>query len=192
MKPCEILTDNAFAVRLKGRGTQPRYATCLGSGNGTSIAVDASFNAYVTGFTYSGNFPTTPGTFQPTKLTPVVSSASGFVTKLGSLGAVVYSTYLSGKNGETYAYDIAMDASGAAYVVGETSSTDFPGLPVQPNPIGGFLSSLTPMGNGLRYSGTFGAGIYGVSLFQPALSRPPRIYLAGYTGPGDAFVVKWE
>jgi hypothetical protein len=185
MKPCG--TGDAFVVRLKGIGTQARYATCLGPANGLGIAVDSKFNAYVTGYTFSGKFPTTPGAFQPTKLAPDGTIASGFVTKLGSSGSVIYSTYLGGKDGYTYAFNIAVDRGRATYVVGATSSVTFPKLP---NP-GGFLSKLTPHGNGVHYSASFGSTVSGIFLQQPSASLPPRVHIAGSTGL-DAFVVRWE
>jgi hypothetical protein len=67
---------------------------------GYGIAVDASGAAYVTGETYSSNFPTTAGAFQTTTgggdcggyLCP-----DAFVTKLNVAGsALVYSTFLGG------------------------------------------------------------------------------------------------
>jgi hypothetical protein len=56
------------------------------------IAVDGLGNAYVTGFTFSANFPTTPRAFQT-----IFSGGDAFVTKLNASGsALVYSTYLGG------------------------------------------------------------------------------------------------
>ena len=199
MKPCGSLAD-VVVVRLKGRGTQPRYATCLGPGDAWGIAVDTKFNAYATGYTHSANFPTTSGAFQRNKPTADPESSSGFVTKLGSSGAIAYSTYLGGKNGSTSGFDIAVDRGGAAYVVGETSATIFPGLPpLSPNSWNGFLAKLTPKGNGLQYSASFGSEIDDVSVFQPSATLPPQIYASGAkitagtpTRKTDAFVIKWE
>jgi Beta-propeller repeat len=103
------------------------YSTYLGGGNGIDngqgIAVDATGAAYVTGNTASTNFPTTAGAFQ-------TAHGGGFydafVTKLNPAGSgLVYSTYLGG-SGDEYGQAIAVDAAGAAYVTGNTSSTNFP------------------------------------------------------------------
>src|ERR1700682_4588524 len=102
------------------------YSTFLGgsmddAGNG--IAVDSAGQAYVTGFTYSSDFPTTAGAFDRT-----YNGGSGwpfgggdtFVTKLNSSGsALVYSTYLGGSGDEPiWASSIALDSAGNAYLAG--------------------------------------------------------------------------
>jgi len=87
---------------------------------GTAVAADASGNAYVTGFTCSGDFPATLGAAQPN----AAGGCDAFVAKFSAAGALVYSTYLGG-SGFDEAHGIAVDASGAAYVTGQTSSVDF-------------------------------------------------------------------
>ena len=89
---------------------------------GYGIAVDAAGSAYVTGVTSSTDFPTA---------SPLQAANGGgvegdaFVTKLDPTGsALVYSTYLGG-SGDEDGRGIAVDAAGAAYVTGITSSTDF-------------------------------------------------------------------
>ena len=65
-------TSVAFVTELNSTGTALNYSTYLGgSGDpngdgdaGAGIAVDSSHNTYVTGQTYSTDFPTTPGAFQ--------------------------------------------------------------------------------------------------------------------------------
>jgi hypothetical protein len=88
--------------------------------------VDATGAAYVTGFTGSTNFPTTPGAFD----TSFNGGVDVFVTKLNATGSapLIYSTYLGG-SGSDQGFGIAVDATGAAYVTGLTQSTDFPTTP---------------------------------------------------------------
>ncbi|MBF0568335.1 MAG: SBBP repeat-containing protein [Nitrospirae bacterium] len=122
-----------FITKLNATGTVLVYSTFLGgSGDGAAIAVDSSGNAYVTGTTYSTNFPTTTGAYQTT----LKSLANPFITKLNATGTgLLYSTYLGGSGRKVgyeggvscdYGYGIAVDSSGNAYVTGYTDSTDFP------------------------------------------------------------------
>jgi hypothetical protein len=100
------------------------YSTILGGSSGdegSAIAVDRDGFAYITGRTYSLDFPT-----KPVETAPPPSNA--FVTKLTPDGAsLVYSTYLGG-SGDDGGTGIALGTSGDTYVVGSTASTDFPGV----------------------------------------------------------------
>jgi beta-propeller repeat-containing protein len=116
--------EDAFVTKINAAGSVLVYSTYLGGrGNdqGQGIAVDGSGNAYVTGVTFSTNFPTA---------NPLQASNGGdydaFVTKINAAGsAYAYSTYLGGSGGEIGS-DLAVDGSGKAYVTGSTTSTDFP------------------------------------------------------------------
>ena len=99
------------------------YSTYIGGSNidyGIGITVDGSGSAYVTGYTYSSNFPLT-GTSTAKK-----SGADAFVTKLGASGDnLEYSTYIGG-SGDDLGQGIAVDNFGSAYITGYTSSSNFP------------------------------------------------------------------
>jgi hypothetical protein len=126
----------------------------------------ASRHAYVTGFTSSRNFPTTPGVVQPKnpKLCAGFGSAcvEAFVTRLNAAGGRVYSTYLFGEDGDQ-GNDIAVDAAGNAYVTGETYSRYFPLVnafqPQKGAPLGtldAFVAKLNATGSALVYSSYLG------------------------------------
>jgi len=104
------------------------YSTYLGGSSagdtGLAIAVDASGEAYITGSTVSGDFPTV-NPFDPTNKTSP-GFVTAFVSKINAAGtALVYSTYLGGSGAEEGS-GIAVDTAGNAYVTGFTTSLDFP------------------------------------------------------------------
>ena len=110
-------------TKLSPSGNSLLYSTYLGGNSddvGDGIALDGSGSAYVTGFTYSTDFPT-QNPFQTDQ-----PDLDAFVTKLSPSGnSLVYSTYLGG-NSDDVGNGIALDGSGSAYVTGMTKSTDFP------------------------------------------------------------------
>src|SRR5204862_4378477 len=88
------------------------------------IAVDGTGYAYVTGYTLSTDFPTTPGAFDTT----YNGNFDVFVTKLHPNGSapLVYSTFLGGSGSES-GWGIAVDGTGSAFVTGNAcTSTHFP------------------------------------------------------------------
>ena len=147
---------------------------------GLGIAVDSFGNAFVTGYTPSSDFPVqngAQGIFG--------GSSDAFVSKLNASGnALVYSTYLGGDNND-YCFDIALDSSGNAYVVGETWSSDFPTVnALQPTHGGGtsdgFVTKLNPSGSAIIYS-TFLGGSDGDKGNGIAVDSFGNAYVTGET-----------
>ena len=150
-------SNDVFIAKLNPSGNGLVYATYIG-GSGddraNAIAVDSSGAAYVTGSTMSANFPL---------LNPLQPRYGGnrdaFVLKLSPAGnALVYSTYL-GAAGADAGNGIAVDASGSAYVVGDTNSVTLPATGYQRANRGGqdvFIARLKPDGSGFIYSTYFG------------------------------------
>ncbi|HLM00944.1 MAG TPA: DNRLRE domain-containing protein [Pyrinomonadaceae bacterium] len=145
------------------------YSTYIG---GTSddyikdIALDAAGNVYVTGYTYSTNFPTITGSYRATS----VGVSDVFAFKLNPAGtALIYSTYVGGSsnqtgNGNDYGNSIAVDASGNAFIAGTTGSTNFPVSNARQTTYGGggsdaFVLKLNSTGSALLFSTYHGGSV---------------------------------
>jgi hypothetical protein len=92
---------NAFVAKLNSAGTTVLYMTYFGGTSGEmawALAVDALGNAYVTGSTFSTDFPVTSGAVQPVKGQDL-NKRDAFIVKLAPTGTrFLYSTYLGGGN----------------------------------------------------------------------------------------------
>jgi hypothetical protein len=205
--------QDVFITKLSPSGNSLIFSTYLG-GSGWErpygLDVDNSGNIYMTGGTSSGDFPT---------FNPYDGSYNGglnnhtdaFVTKLSPTGIfLVYSTYLGGSEDDE-GYDVAIDNSGNAYVIGTTRSTNFPTLnPIQTyqgqaNYSDAFVTKLSPSGNSLIYSTYLGGNAHdeGIAI---AIDDSGNAYVAGntsslnfptlnpydgsYNGGGDIFLTK--
>jgi hypothetical protein len=182
---------DAFLTKLNPSGTGIVYSTYIG-GNGSdvgdAIAVDASGNAYVSGSTYSTNFPVTSGAYQSV----CGGRNDAFVIKLNATGtAPLYATYLGGSHAEGFGGGLAIDAAGNAYVGARTYSNNFPTTPgafqtslnrgVFCNECpDGFITKLNPTGTGLVYS-TFLGGGNNDYLEGLALGADGSLYVTGAT-----------
>jgi Beta-propeller repeat/Abnormal spindle-like microcephaly-assoc'd, ASPM-SPD-2-Hydin len=119
------LTD-AYVTAISATGSAILYSTYVGGSNeeiGYGIAVDTATNAYITGLTYSSNFPVTASAYQGT----YGGNGDAFLAKVNTTagGAFLYSTYLGG-SGLDQGNGIAVDTNGNAYIGGEISSPGFP------------------------------------------------------------------
>jgi hypothetical protein len=179
---------DVFVTKLSAEGSSLVYSTYLGGNNmdfGLSIAVDSEGSAYMTGCTYSTDFPVL-NAFQ-------TGHAGGnedvFVTKLSADGSsLVYSTYLGG-DGYDYGNGIAVDGSDCAYVTGHTYSTDFPVMNAYQTALGGipydaFVTKLSPSGSSLVYS-TYLGGEVGEEGRDIAVDGSGSAYVTGWTASTD-------
>ena len=175
-----------FVARITPDGTALVYATYLG-GDGQindealAIAVDSAGNAYVTGWTLAADFPVTPGAFQPVR----GSDWDAFVTKVAPNGtALLYSSYLGGDGNDT-GYGIAVDSPGRAYVIGGTSSSNFPVTAgaFQPTWSGGsdaFVARISSGGTTIT-DGTYFGGSSGEYATGICVDAGENVLIAGVT-----------
>jgi hypothetical protein len=186
---------DAFAVKLNAKGTALSYSTYLGGSNDDvprSIVTDIAGHAYVTGYTYSTDFPTTSGAFQ-TQHASDGGEADAFVTEFNTAGsALVYSTYLGGNNRDD-ASGIAVDSSGKAYVAGDTESTDFPIKNAYQGKFGGqadaFVTVFNSKGSALVYSTYLGGSAVDYAT-GVGLDSSGNAYIVGVTEGSDFPVTK--
>lgn len=204
--------SNAFITKLNSTGTALVYSTYLGGSGlsaeiasatdvGNAIAVDTTGDAYVTGRTFSSDFPVTPGAFQTTNHAASINGVNAFVAKLNPAGtALVYSTYLGGSGGNRVGFiggdtgaAIAVDAAGDAYLTGQAGSSDFPVTPgvfqttnkaVANESPNAFVTELNPAGTALVYS-TYLGGSGGETGNTIAVDASGNVYVAGETGSAD-------
>jgi Beta-propeller repeat len=183
-----------FVTKLSSQGTDLKYSTYLATNSwSTGIAVDRDERAYVTGFTLSSDFPTTPGAFQSVDPDPGSEDEvnnDGFVVKLGREGThLKYGTYLGG-HGYDGGHAIAVDADGRAYVTGLTWSPDFPTTPDAPlrgptsscdPPITSYVTKLSTDGSELRFSTYLPQGDISDVPSEIAVDAHGNFYVAGAT-----------
>jgi hypothetical protein len=178
---------DGFVAKVNAAGTALIYCGYIGGDGGTDIglgvAVDVAGNAYVAGYTSADQttFPVTVGpdlTFN--------GGTDAFVAKVNSAGtALVYCGYIGGSGGDT-AYGIAVDASGNAYVAGQTFSTEatFPATVGPDLTYAGngdaFVAKVNVAGTALVYCGYLGGG-FGDLAYGIAVDSMGSAYVTGQT-----------
>lgn len=173
-----------------------------------ATTLDDDNYVYISGYTKSLTFPTTPGVFQDV----YGGGIDAYVAKMTPQGtSLVYATYLGGYDWEL-AYGIGLNAKKEVYISGFLRSTDYPTTlgSVQPTSGGGliegFVSCLSINGDNLIYS-TYLGGSDRDYLYDMRVNSAGEAYVSGYTlssnypvtpgafqtslqGNGDAFVTK--
>jgi len=195
---CTNCSTNAvvtFISKLSADGTSLIYSTVLG-GNSfaqpTGIGVDGNGNVLVSGWTGASDFPTKNGQ-------PIAVQNNNYVGYLVSLspdgsslnyGTLLGSSPSAGQSAMTYATALALDASGDAYVTGNTGSGFFTttGALNQGGGAGSgdefnvYLAKFSPTGT-LMYS-----AVLGVADPQNGGGGPIGASAVAVDAAGDAFV----
>ncbi len=146
--------------------------------------VDKKGNQYVTGWTYSSDYPTTPGSFQENK----PGHWDTFLVKISPDGSTpVFATYLGGSSIDV-GYSVVVDDQGNVYVAGATWSNNYPlKNPLQSTHKGYhdcFITELTPDGSDLVFS-TYWGGSNWDWVFRMDLTSSREIILTGVTRSSD-------
>ena len=185
-----------FATFLVNGGSTDTAGPSLGS---QRIGVDVAGGIYVAGNIEPAGFVVpkdpappsvaglnvTPGAFQAIRK----SNFSGYVLKLHADGSALdYSTYLGGSTTEQVGGVVA-DATGVAYVAGETFSADFPttagAFQTTNSGTSAFFTKMKTDGSGLLYSTFLGAAGINSQANGIAIDATNNAFLAGSTtGPG--------
>ncbi len=196
---------DAFVTKYSPDGRSMVYSTYLGGSDddqAMGVAVDAAGSAYVTGFTFSTDFPV-----KNALKTANSGGDDAFVTKLApDGGSLDYSTYVGGTGNDT-ASAIVVDPLGSAYIAGDTGSSDYPAVDAPQTSLKGetdaFVTALTPAGTGILYS-TYLGGSDVDNASALALDGAGNLYVTGGTlstdfptttalrpaGTGGVFVVR--
>ncbi|MCE7986307.1 MAG: hypothetical protein DYG89_34470 [Caldilinea sp. CFX5] len=184
--------NDAFVAALNSTGNALLYATYIGgSGEDASsgIALSPTGTALLVGYTTSTDFPTV-NAIQPTFGGNGPHGGDAFVVGVNSTGsALTYATYLGGNSTDSGA-DIAVDSAGNAYVLGHTTSTNFPtvnGFRVAPYPnfnFDAFITKLNATGSTLLYSTYLGGSgdEFGMGI---RVSSAGHVYVTGNTRSQD-------
>ncbi len=179
-------SGDAFVTKLSPSGGVVWSSFLGGTGvdYGHAIAVDSAGNAFVVGHTGSGAFPTTGG-FDTTS----AGISEGFVAKVSAAGALQWSSYLGGGEGDI-ALGALTDSGGNVIVVGTTSSLDFPTLGAFDSTLGGsgdvFVTKISGAGVILWSSYLGGSG--GESGLGPvgiASDAAGNLFVSGATNSAD-------
>ncbi|MBI2568088.1 MAG: SBBP repeat-containing protein, partial [Candidatus Schekmanbacteria bacterium] len=184
-------SSDGFVAKLDPDGAALTCSTYLGGTDGdslTGLAVDGSGSVYLTGWTWSTDFPMA----YPLDGSVVWGTKDAFVTKMNPAGSgLVYSTFLGG-SGHDQGKAITVDPSGRVYVGGVTTSYDFPtASPLQASLNGvddAFIAWLDPLGSKLELSTYLGGTTDGVSAEQVkaiAVASSGVVFVGGDTNSTD-------
>lgn len=131
-------TSDGFVAKLDPTGTEILFATFLGGSDFDeiqAIAVDEDGASYLTGRTSSPDFPGLVNGFRTVLQGPL----DGYVARLDPTGSnVTYASFIGGDDDTDFMTDIAVDADGHAFVVGNGKYSGFTSTPnaLQPTPSG--------------------------------------------------------
>ncbi len=191
---------DAFVTRLTpagGGAADLDYSTFIGGGGldrATAVDVDDAGDVYATGIAPFDptQYPTVANSFDIIHGNVAAGEEDGFLSKLdldAGAGGLIYSGYIGGAGNDDFAADVAVTASGEAYVVGRTNSAN---LQTTAGAYDGtleggydaYLHVVNAAGDGRAYFSYFGgnAADFGLGI---AIDSAGRAYLSGSTVSTD-------
>ena len=178
--------QDCFVLKITFTGRALRFSTFIGGGwidYASAIAFDIVGHVYLTGWTYSLDFPTTQG-YQ----TVHNGRAEAFIVKLNPAGnAIVYSTLVGGSD-DDFSKAIMIDSVNSVYITGTTDSNDFPTVNAQDDSYGGnsdcFVLKFNEFGDSLLYATYLGGSDadHGETMSVDSLGNA---VVAGWTASSD-------
>jgi uncharacterized protein (TIGR03437 family) len=194
--------EEGFVTKFSPTGNALLYSSYLGGSGGTvsptSLAMDASGNAWVAGFTTDPVFTVTANAFQSSALTTQSGNYAGFVSEVSAAGSLLYSTYFSASP-FVQVNAIAVDAAGNFYIGGGTNSPTLPTtpgalqsanpstLPASDLAATGFVAKLNPniAGSQSLLYATYLGGSSSDQVFGLAVDASGNIYAGGSANSPD-------
>jgi gliding motility-associated-like protein len=190
---------DAFICKMAPNGDSIVWFSYLGGSSYEycfTLAVNDNQEPVVSGFTWSNDFPITPGAYDTT---PNITNGwtnyyAGFVSKFNKDGdSLIFSTYLGG-DGSDLIHSLILDDSNNIYIAGETRSTDFPTTSgcyqskYGGNSTGGswwtggdgFITKMRPDGKSVEFS-TYLGSYAADAIYEIALSSKKEIFVVGKT-----------
>jgi len=119
--------DDMFILRFDSQGTR-QWASYYGGSNvdwGSTISEDSQHNIYITGITFSTDFPNLELAGAYNQSTMSSNGCDVYILKFNINGVRQWATYYGG-NGADFIEDLYIDTHDNIYLTGETSSTNFP------------------------------------------------------------------
>ncbi|HOX38915.1 MAG TPA: Ig-like domain-containing protein [Candidatus Brocadiia bacterium] len=198
-------SQDVFAARIAPDGSAILWSAGVAtpvSDQAGGIALDSAGNVFICGGADSAELTHTAGFDGGPS-----GGADAFIAAISAATGTISWTGLLGGQGTDIAWDVAVDNTGNAVVVGSTASADFPvanAFDIRPNGYeDAFVASIRPDGSAMAWSGLFG-GSRSDEAREVETDADGNIFIAGttrssnlpaqaggsYAGDADIFTAK--